>query len=49
MLHRKLDTGNEDDVAFNTRKKYSFTMALFDDSGDEDSYDSEVLTLQFRK
>ena len=49
MLHRKLDTGNEDDVAFNPRKKYSFTMALFDDSGDEDSYDSEVLTLQFKK
>jgi len=22
-------------------------MALFDNSGDEDSYDSEVLTLQF--
>ena len=49
MLHRKLDTGNEDDVALNPRKKYSFTMALFDDSGDEDSYDSEVLTLQFKK
>lgn len=49
MLHRKLDTGNEDDVALNPRKKYSFAMALFDDSGDENSYDSEVLTLQFKK
>ena len=49
MLHRKLDTGNEDDVALNPRKQYSFAMALFDDSGDEDSYDSEVLTLQFKK
>jgi hypothetical protein len=49
MLHRKLDTGNDDDVAFNPRKKYSFAMALFDNSGDEDSYDSEVLTLQFKK
>jgi hypothetical protein len=49
MLSRKLDTGNDDDVAFNPRKKYSFAMALFDDSGDEDSYDSEVLTLQFSK
>jgi hypothetical protein len=49
MLHRKLDTGNEDDVAFNPRKKYSFAMALFDNSGDEDSYDSEVMTLQFKK
>ena len=49
MLYRKLDTGNEDDVAFNPRKKYSFAMALFDNSGDEDSYDSEVITLQFKK
>jgi hypothetical protein len=49
MLHRKLDTGNEDDVAFNPRKKYSFALALFDNSGDEDSYDSEVMTLQFKK
>ena len=49
MLSRKLDTGNDDDVALNPRKKYSFAMALFDDSGDEDSYDSEVLTLQFSR
>jgi hypothetical protein len=47
MLSRKLDTGHEDDTAFNLRKKYSFAMALFDDSGDEDSYDSEVMTLKF--
>jgi len=49
MLYRKLDTENDDDVAFNTRKKYSFAMALFDDSGDENSYDSEALTLQFSR
>ena len=47
MLYRQLDTGHDDDVAFNPRKKYNFAMALFDDSGDEDSYDSEVLSLQF--
>jgi hypothetical protein len=47
MLYRQLDTGHEDDAAFNPRKKYNFAMALFDDSGDEDSYDSEVLSLQF--
>jgi hypothetical protein len=47
MLSRALDTGNEDDVAFNTRRKYNFAMALFDDSGDENSYDSEVITLEF--
>ena len=49
MLSRKLNTGNEDDVAFNPRKKYNFAMALFDDSGDEDSYDSEVMTLKFKR
>ena len=47
MLSRKLDTGNDDDVAFNPRRKYSFAMALFDDSGDADSYDSEALSLEF--
>lgn len=47
MLYRQLDTGHEDDMALNPRKKYNFAMALFDDSGDEDSYDSEVLSLQF--
>ena len=49
MLTRRLDTGNDDDVAFNSRKKYNFAMALFDDSGDQDSYDSEVMTLQFER
>ena len=49
MLSRKLNTGNEDDVAFNPRKKYNFAMALFDDSGDENSYDSEVMTLNFKR
>lgn len=49
MLYRKLETGNDDDVAFNSRKKYNFAMALFDDSGDENSYDSEVVTLTFKK
>jgi hypothetical protein len=49
MLYRQLDTGNDDDVSFNPRKNYSFAMALFDDSGDEDSYDSEVMTLKFSR
>lgn len=49
VLYRKLDTGHDDDVAFNPKKKYNFAMALFDNSGDEDSYDSEVLTLQFAR
>jgi hypothetical protein len=49
MLYRKLDTGHDDDVAFNPRKKYNFAMALFDNSGDENSYDSEILALQFAR
>lgn len=49
ILYRRLDTGHDDDVAFNLRKKYNFTMALFDDSGDQDSYDSEVISLQFKR
>lgn len=47
MLSRKLDTGHDDDVVFNVRKKYPFALALFDDSGDENSYDSEVIMLEF--
>jgi hypothetical protein len=49
MLFRKLDTGNDDDVAFNPRRSYDFAMALFDDSSDEDSYDSEVIRLNFKR
>ncbi len=49
MLYRQLDTGHDDDVAFNSRKKYNLALALFDDSGDENSYDSEVLTLDFSR
>ena len=49
ILYRQLDTGHEDDTAFNPRKKYNFAMALFDDSADEDSYDSEVLSMPFSR
>ncbi len=49
LLSRKLNTGHEDDVAFNPRKKYNFAMALFDDSGDEHSYDSETISLEFSR
>ena len=50
MLYRKLDTGHGDDVTFNPRKKYSFAMAVFDDSGNEDSYDTETtITLKFER
>ncbi|MEW6671557.1 MAG: ethylbenzene dehydrogenase-related protein [Thermodesulfobacteriota bacterium] len=49
LLSRKLDTGNDDDVAFNPKKSYNFAMALFDDSGDENSYDSETISLEFSR
>jgi hypothetical protein len=49
MLSRKLTTGQDDDVAFDPRREYSFAVALFDDSGDENSYDSDVLTLRFAR
>ena len=50
MLHRKLDTANDDDTVFNPRKMYSFAMAVFDDSGNEDSYDTETtITLKFKR
>jgi hypothetical protein len=49
MLTRKLDTGNDDDIVFNPKAKYSFAVAVFDDSGDEHSYDSEALSLEFER
>ena len=48
LLSRRLVTGNEDDVAFSVDKGYNFGLAVFDDSGDENSYDSTPLKLRFR-
>jgi len=48
MMSRKLKTGNDDDVQYNTRKKYSFGIGVFDNSGAENSYNSEPLKLQFK-
>jgi len=47
MLYRKLNTGNEDDVVFNPKKRYSFALAVFDDSGSEHSKATEPMTLTF--
>ena len=47
MLSRKLDTGHEDDVVFNPKKKYSFALAVFDDSGSDHSKATEPMTLIF--
>lgn len=49
MLYRKLDTGHEDDVIFNPLKKYSFALAVFDNSGDDHSKATIPMTLSFRR
>lgn len=49
MLYRRLDTGHEDDVIFNPLKKYSFAIAVFDDSGADHSKATLPLTLDFRR
>ncbi|MGD2187562.1 MAG: ethylbenzene dehydrogenase-related protein [Desulfobacterales bacterium] len=48
MMSRKLETGYDDDIQFNTRKKYPFSLAVFDNSGEHDSYNAEPLKLQFK-
>ena len=49
MLRRKLDTGHDDDVIFNPRKRYSFAMAVFDDSGSDHSKATQPMTLRFSR
>jgi hypothetical protein len=47
MMSRKLETGYDDDVQFNTRKKYPFALAVFDNAHEHNSYNSEPLKLEF--
>jgi hypothetical protein len=49
MLFRRLDTGHEDDVVFLPSRKYSFAIAVFDDSGADHSKATLPLTLQFQR
>jgi hypothetical protein len=49
MLYRKLNTGHDDDVAFDPRKQYSFAMAVFDDSGSDHSKATKAMTLKFSR
>ena len=49
MISRKLNTGNEDDVVFNPMKRYSFAMAVFDNSGSDHSKATKPLILTFAK
>jgi hypothetical protein len=48
MLHRKFNTGQEDDVAFDVRRRFSFAMAVFDDSGADHSKATRSLVLDFK-
>ena len=48
MMSRKLQTGNDDDVQFNTRKTYPFGIAVFDNAHEHNSYNSEPLKLKFK-
>ncbi len=47
MMQRDLKTGSDKDVRFNTRKDYSFGIAVFNDSGSYNSYNSPPLKLTF--
>jgi hypothetical protein len=49
MLHRKLNTGHQDDVVFNPKKRYGFALAVFDDSGSDHSKATEPMTLIFNR
>ena len=49
MLYRKLDTGHDDDVIFNPKKRYSFAMAMFDNSGADHSKATTPLLLVFER
>jgi hypothetical protein len=48
FVARKLNTGNGDDLQFNTRKKYPFAVAVFNNSHEHHSYNSEPLKLSFK-
>jgi len=48
VMSRKLNTGYDDDVQFNTRKKYPFGLAVFDNAHEHNSYNSEPLKLVFK-
>ena len=49
MLHRKFNTGQEDDVVFDPRKRFSFAIAVFDDTGGDHSKATRSLVLNFKR
>ncbi len=48
MMSRKLETGYDDDIQFNTRKNYPFALGVFDNAHEHNSYNSEPLKLEFK-
>jgi hypothetical protein len=49
MLQRKFNTSHEDDVVFDVRRRFSFAMAVFDDSGADHSKATRSLVLDFKR
>jgi hypothetical protein len=47
MMQRELTTGSDSDVKVNPKKDYSFGIAVFDNSGRHNSYNSPPLKLKF--
>lgn len=48
MMSRKLKTDDYHDIQFNTRRKYPFLMASFDNAHEHNSHNSEILKLKFK-
>lgn len=49
VLHRKLNTGNDDDVQFNTARTYPFGLSVFDNAGGANhAVSQDVLWLKFK-
>ncbi|NQW23208.1 MAG: hypothetical protein HQ475_07180 [SAR202 cluster bacterium] len=49
VMHRKLDTGNNDDVQFNPARSYPFGVAVFDNAGGfKHAISQEALFLKFK-
>lgn len=46
ILSRKLDTGSADDIQLQTGRTYTIGVAVFDDSGDENSYNSDPIQIK---
>lgn len=49
VMHRKMDTGNNDDVQFNPARTYQFGAAIFDNAGGfKHAVSQDVIFLEFK-